>query len=181
MKSRQKKINDIVEKNKKDTLKDWIDALIEAFVILLLLFVFAWPVKIEGSSMNNTFEDGNRVFISHITGWFDLYGKGDIVVFKQEEEGQDVVMIKRIIAEGGDTISIHDDVVAVNGKVIEEDYVLGQTVDNIDITVEEGSFFVMGDNRERSFDSRDYGTIEKNKIQGKVFFRWYPFNKLKLY
>ncbi len=166
---------------KKGFLKDLFDTLAEAGIILIIFFVFAWPIKIEGASMNNTFKDGDRVFISRFSKWFEYYDRGDIIVFEQELDGKNIIMIKRIIAEGGDTISIHNNVVMVNGEVIEENYTLGETVDNIDIKVEEDNLFVMGDNREKSSDSRDYGTIEKSKIKGCVFMKWYPFNKLKLY
>lgn len=161
-----------------NTLKEWGKAAIEAFVVLLLMFVFLWPVHIDGISMENTMSDGDGVMMSRVCAWTSRVDKGDILVFRYEENGKDMSLVKRVIAMGGDTIKIKDNVVSVNGVALQEDYIKGNTLGELEQTIPDGEFFLMGDNREDSYDSRYMGTIPKNRIEGKVLFRWFPVSKI---
>ena len=94
----------------------------------------------------------------------------------------DKTVVKRIIATEGDEIRILEEGVEVNGEILEEAYVEGVTNGLVDMTVPEDTVFVMGDNRETSFDSRNMGAIPCKDLKGKVFFRVYPigeFGKIK--
>lgn len=162
-------------------IKEWRDAIIEAAIIIILLFLFCWPVKINGISMEHTFYDKNRVYISRISKYINDIETGDIIVFSETLNGEKKELIKRVIAKEGDTVKIDRGKVYVNSEEITEDYTTGMTMGHIEITVPENSFFVLGDNREDSIDSRHLGTISKNDIIGKVIFKIYPFDEIQLY
>lgn len=88
---------------------------------------------------------------------------------------------KRIIAVGGDTVLIKDGNVYVNGELVHEDYIQCYTDGYIYMSVPTDSVFVMGDNREKSIDSRRFGTVKKDDIYGKVLLRYFPFNKITIF
>lgn len=169
------------EKHVKKNTKEWIEAFFEAVIVLLLLFVFFWPVKIEGISMENTFYNADRVCISRVLVWINAYEKGDILVFPIEGEEGNRKLIKRMIADEGDIIKISEGHIYINGEELKEEYIVGNTNGDIELTVPEGQIFVLGDNREHSFDSRDIGAISKKQISGKVILKWYPIKNIKLY
>ena len=114
--------------------------------------------------------------------------RGDIIVFHstlKDEDGNDKNLIKRIIATGGDTVSIVDGYVYVNGEKIDEPYVMEQGVSGEmeETTVPEGKLFCCGDNREVSRDSREdeVGFVDESDVVGKVIIRLFPFNKIKTF
>jgi len=140
-------------------------------VILIRLFVIT-PVIVEGKSMTYTLDEDEVLLLSK----FDRrYTYGDIVVIEREEEKD--LIIKRVIALPGDTISCINGVVYVNNEPIEEDYKKGITFDFLEVKVPKNHYFVMGDNRMGSDDSRRMGPIHKNNIKGTVKLRIYPFNE----
>lgn len=157
---------------------EWRDAAIEAVIVIIILFLFFWPVKISGDSMETTYSNNDKVIISRMLAQFNRYDKGDIVVFSILENGKKIDVIKRVIAQEGDTVKIKDNQVYVNGILLEETYVTGKTQGDVDLTVEEGCIFVMGDNREHSSDSREFGTIKKSDVIGKTLLRFYPLDKI---
>ncbi len=162
-----------------EPFKDWLQSFIEAGAIMLILFVFLWPAKVEGVSMSPSVNNGDRVAICRLAAKAKLYGRGDIVVFNSDDYTEN--MIKRVIAVGGDTIHITNGLVYVNGELLEEDYAHGYTDGDIYMSVESGHVFVMGDNREKSIDSRSFGTIEADDIYGRVILRFFPFNKITIF
>jgi len=95
------------------------------------------------------------------------------------KEGERKNLIKRIIAGPNDTIEIAEGVVIVNGSVLEEPYISTATTKDVPLqTVPKGKYFVMGDNRNVSYDSREMGFVDEDDIIGKVIFRFLPFNKI---
>jgi len=160
-------------------LKDWAQSILEAAVILMLLYIFLWPVSVVGVSMYPTLNNGDRVVISRFSAKTGMYERGDLIVFDADNYKED--MVKRIIASGGDKIEIIDGKVYINDEEINEDYSIGYTDGDVRITVPEDSVFVMGDNRADSVDSRIFGPIDKDDIYGKVIFRFFPFNKVILF
>ena len=155
----------------KEKLQDWGNVILRAAVILLVLFYFCWPVRLEGTSMEPTMQEGDLVFSSRFLAMTGSYEKGDIVLFRYFEEGGSRVVIKRIIATAGDEIEILPEGVMLNGALLEESYVKGHTYGLVDMKIPEDTVFVMGDNREESFDSRNMGVIAEKDLQGKILFQ----------
>ena len=158
-------------------LQEWGNAILRAAVIIVVLFFFCWPMRLMGSSMEPTMGDGEIVLMNRFAAMQGSYEKGDIVMFHYFDADGDKTVVKRIIATEGDTIRIVDNGVEVNGAVVEEAYVSGKTDGLVDMTVPADTVFVMGDNRETSFDSRNMGAIPCDDLKGKVFFRIYPFRE----
>ena len=161
----------------KETL-EWYDALAMAVAIIALVFTFGVRiVKVDGHSMDHTLSDGERILINLLKA----PDYGDIVVVDgYTDYGKPLV--KRVIAKGGDTISIDYDAgtVEVNGELLQEDYIAAPTHLGYDVefpyTVPEGTVFVMGDNRNESLDSRSsyVGCIDERDILGKVLLCFLP-------
>ena len=168
-------------------MKGWIKDIIIAGVIALLIMTFIKPTIVKESSMQPTLYSNNYIFLSKQAYRFSEPKTGDIVVFHTElttDEGQEKLLIKRVIALAGDIVTVADGKVYVNDVLLEEPYIFEkETTGYIDkLMVPEGEIFVMGDNRRVSIDSRDskLGCIEINKIVGKAVFRLYPFNSIGL-
>ncbi len=142
-----------------------------AAAVLLIFFYLCWPMRIVGGSMEPSYKDGDIVCVSHLSGLYDKYQRGDTVIFTYTEKGENHTVIKRIIAMEGDHISILPEGVFLNGKKLEEPYVMGKTEGFVDMTVPKDTVFVLGDHREKSFDSRNMGVIAKDAVKGKVLFR----------
>lgn len=139
-------------------------------VILIRTFIIT-PVRVDGASMDQTLEDGQILLLYKLAN----VDYGDIVVLDEEKEGE--IIIKRIIGMPGDTVSIRDNTVYVNGEEVEEDYAYGETSDYEEITLDDDEYFILGDNRPISKDSRYFGPVKEDEIIGKVIFRLWPFNK----
>ena len=153
------------------------------FIVLYLFIV--QPHQVRGASMDNTFHNGDYILTSKIAYKFGQIKRGDIIVFKSPKN-PDIDFIKRVIAISGDTIKISDSNVYINDQILKEPYTTTKTsifdsgfiADGEVATVPPGYVFVMGDNRPRSSDSREFGFIPKTDIIGEVFFRYYPPNKI---
>lgn len=169
-----------------ENAKEWIKDLGIAVVCAVVLLRFIQPTIVREHSMENTLVENDYLFVSKQA--YKLFGNdpatGDIIVFKSElttATGQNKLLIKRVIAVGGDTIAIHGGVVYLNGEALDEEYTKdGYTNTEMDeITVPEGYVFAMGDNRQNSADSRDsrIGCVEEGLILGKAVVRLFPFNK----
>lgn len=167
----------------------------EFLVILLiafaLVFGFVRPFVVEAfyiptKSMVPTLEVGDRLFVNKFIYRFHEPERGDIVVFKSvdgtTEGGQDD-LIKRIVGLPGDRISVQDGILFINGVRQEEPYVNRQPPDSSSfgpVTVPEGGVFVMGDNRAGSIDSRFFGPVPYENIEGKAFIIFWPPGHIKL-
>ena len=117
--------------------------------------------------MAPTLEVGRTVYVDQVSKLWDDVDRQDLITF----HGPDGLMLKRVMAVGGDTIEMYDSVVIVNGVPLEEPYVDERTLDGIffrTIEVKEGEVFVMGDNRFDSIDSRTFGPVAESDIDGKV-------------
>ncbi len=169
----------------KENIKDWIKTVSTAVVSAIIIMQFVMPTNVYGGSMEPTFLHNDYLLVSRQAyAGNRMPQRGDVIVFESElkdEEGNNKVLIKRIIGLPGDRIAVNSGRVYINGELIEENYIKDDytTGKVMPMEVNEDSYFCMGDNRIRSRDSRDVsvGTVKKEKILGKVFFRVYPFEK----
>lgn len=172
----------------KNKLKEWRDLLITAIIALAVAFlintfVFSF-IEVNKTSMMPTFEDMNVVFLNKTAYWFDGPESGDVVVFHRKDlKGAEINYIKRVIGVPGDTIEIKDGKVYRNGVELDEPYIAENTRGEQTAVVPEGKYFVMGDNRNVSLDSKSpsIGFVDKNEIIGKVFFKFKPWGKVDSY
>lgn len=169
-----------------DVVKEIINTVLYLAVIFILTFLFitfvAQRTEVSGSSMEPTLQDRDSLLVDKLSYRFKDPDRFDIVIFPYQY-GEKQYFIKRVIGLPGETVKIdYDGTIYVNGEVLEENYgaevILnpGRAVD--EITLGEGEFFVMGDNRNHSMDSRDIsvGNIKKKDILGKAFIRIFPFS-----
>lgn len=152
--------------------------------IVVYLFVMQ-PNQVKGASMDPTFNSGDYIFTSKVTYKMRGYNRGDVVVFRSPHN-PDIEYIKRIIGVPGDQVMVKDSEVYVNGKKLTEDYIAAKTnlweggfsKNGEASTVPDGMLFVMGDNRPRSSDSREFGPIPMESVIGQVFYRYFPPSKM---
>ena len=159
-------------------------AFIGSIFIVIYLFILT-PNQVKGASMEPNFQDGNYILTSRITYRFRQPQRGDVIVLKAPSN-PGIEYIKRIIGLPGDTIMIKDGNVYVNGQEIPEQFTSAATnvwqdgfsKEGVPFTVPAGDLFVMGDNRPRSSDSREFGPIPESSVIGVVFYRYYPVNEV---
>lgn len=166
-------------------MKEWIKDLVLAAVIVTAVLVFVKPTIVSGSSMEPTVQEHNFLLVSRQAYTFGAEQRGDIIVFKSDlldEKGKKKLLVKRIIGLPGDSVTIKDGNVTVNGTQLQEEYTQeNQTQGDLaDYLVPDGSLFVLGDNRGVSLDSRfpEVGCVNEEKVIGKVFLRLYPFHEI---
>ena len=168
--------------NFKSFVFEWLKSLLEAVGIVLLLFVFCWPLRINGRSMEPTFSSRDRVVISRMQVFFNSISADDVVVCKIIEEGEEIVILKRIVAVPGDKVEIIEGKVFINSKLLQEDYVYFDSDFYLDeVVLGDKQYFLMGDNRELSIDSRHVGSVNAENIIGRVILRWYPFYNFEFF
>lgn len=166
------------------TLLSWFFTIGVALILTFLISHFVLNATIVvGDSMNPTLENNDRLISLKFPLYFSNPKKGDIVIFDAPDE-MNKEYIKRVIGTAGDTIEIIDGYVYVNGIMLTESYILEDTptltYNETSWTLNEGEFFVMGDNRlpNKSLDSRYFGPINKNTIQGIAKLRYWPISKI---
>ena len=155
----------------KQKVKEWGNVIWRAAVILLILFLTCWPTRLEGSSMEPTYEAGDVVCFSRLAGWLGGYHTGDVVLFQYEDADGSRMVIKRVVAQENQRIQIDAGGVLVDGVLLDEPYAQGETIGVVDLRIPKECVFVLGDHREMSIDSRNMGPIPVKDIKGKVLFR----------
>jgi signal peptidase I len=160
-------------------MTELIEALILTGLIFFSLHLSIQNYKIEGSSMDPTLKESECVIASKISYTninnnflFSSPGSGDIVIFEYPED-RSRHFVKRIIGKPGDTIQMENGTVYINGSVLDEPYVLNQgSTDYLPSLIKKNEYFVLGDNRIASNDSRSWGTIQNEHLIGKYVFRY---------
>lgn len=157
----------------KKIIKEYLPYVIVIIVVLFFKQFFFAPVRVNGSSMDNTLKDKEILLLNIIDYKLnDNIKRYDIVVVDIEKE----FLIKRVIGLPGDIVRCVDNKLYINGKEIKEEYAKGET-SNFEVKVRDGEYFVLGDNREVSLDSRAFGSFKRNQIVGKTTHILFPFNK----
>ena len=138
-------------------------------IIIVRIFIIT-PVRVDGSSMYNTLEDGD-ILLLYKMAKIDRY---DIVVLDEEYDNE--IIIKRIIGFPGETVEIKRGKIYINDEEIADDYALGDTGDYEKITLADDEYFILGDNRLISKDSRYFGPVKESDLMGEAVFRIWPFS-----
>lgn len=177
-----------MESNSKNEFYSWVKSILFTLAVVIICrhFIFS-PITVQGDSMLPTFEDNDRLIISKMSS----IERFDIIVFKAPNINKQY--IKRVIGIPGDNIHMKDDILYINGKANEESYV-NENIDTTlynqmtgdfnledytsEKTVPEGHYFVLGDNRWESGDSREFGFISANSIIGEAQFRFFPIQDI---
>jgi len=158
-------------------IRVWTRDLLIAIGLALVIIVFLYqPVKVEGTSMAPLLSDQERIFINKFVYRFEPIQRGDVVVFWYPLD-HTKSFIKRVVGLPGETVEIRQGALSVNGKVIPEPYVPPQYEDNSDYgpyAVEKDHFFVLGDHRISSNDSRVFGAVPSQFIYGRAVFAYWP-------
>lgn len=150
-------------------IKDLIPYAIILVVVVLIRTFIVTPIKVNGSSMYNTLE-GKEIMLL----WkYKEINRYDIVVAKAEDD----TLIKRVYAFPNETIECKKGIIYINGEAIEDIYAYGETDDFSKVTLKENEYFLMGDNRLVSLDSRKIGPITRENIEGVTDFVLYPISK----
>jgi signal peptidase I len=152
-------------------------------VILVMNFVLPRSV-VKGHSMEPNLYEGNRLAGSPLPYWFGEPQRGDIVMLHPVEEGGPN-LVKRIIGLPGETIEIFEQQIYVNGRLLQEDYVQEpcryyKCSDEVWVLAD-NEYFFLGDNRNMSYDSRNYGAVTNDHIMAKVILRWWPLTELSTF
>lgn len=162
-------------------LHAWARDLVIALGLAAFIILFLYqPVKVEGTSMAPGLEDQERIFINKFVYNWEPIQRGDIVVFRYPRDTSKSY-IKRVIGVAGDRVRIEGGRVYVNGQALGEDYVPSGYFDSgsyPDTLVPAGSYFVLGDHRNMSNDSREFGPVEQKFIYGKAVFIYWPMEKI---
>ena len=160
--------------------------MVVAIVVVVRVFI-AQPFVVSGTSMVPTFQDKNYLIVDELTYDFKKPARGDVIVFHPPVD-MSTYYIKRVIGLPGDTVTIKNSVITVtnashpDGLVLTEEYITKDTPDdNYSITVPDKQYFVMGDNRPASFDSRRWGLLPVKNITGRVLFRLFPVNEISIF
>ena len=155
-------------------------------VIVFLIFIFVVGLQqVVGPSMSPTLEEGSVLIVNKLVYHVKDIGRNDIVVIMQDEK----YMVKRVVGLPGEYVEYKDDYVIVNGETFKENFIDTTKVHTNNFSVKdlgydvipEGKYLVLGDNRENSLDSRDYGLVDRKEIVGRAWIRIWPFSQAKFF
>jgi len=161
-------------------------AIISLVIILPVRYFLIQPFYVKGASMEPNFYDHEYLIIDEVSYRFDVPQRGDIVVFKYPKDPKQY-FIKRVIGLPGEKIKVQNNAIYVNGTKLTEAY-LPDTTETLlplrgygDITLADDEYFLLGDNRSQSLDSRIFGPVKKEFIVGRTWIRGWPFNRVTVF
>lgn len=163
----------------------WARDLFLSVIIAIIVILFLYqPVKVEGTSMMPALNDQERIFVNKFTYRFHVgdIQRGDMVVFWYPND-QSKSYIKRVIGTPGDRVEVDHGIVIVNGSKLEESYVPDEYRDETSLppqVIPPDEYFVLGDHRSSSHDSRSWGLVPRRFVYGKAVFAYWPLDKLGL-
>lgn len=173
----------------KEHFVDFFQTLVVFAAIATVIYLFiAQPHKVSGLSMFPNFHDGDYIITDKVSYRLGPPQRGDIVVFKNPlNESQH--FIKRVMGLPGETIKVQAGHLYINNKLVDEPYLKSGVITNqgsflkegVNVTIPEGSYAVIGDNRQFSSDTREWGLLPKEKIIGKVLIRYWPEASVGIY
>ncbi len=165
----------------------FLETIVVALVISVVLYLFIMtPHEVLGNSMHPTYKNGEMLMANKLLYRFSKPQRGDVIIFKYSET-QD--FIKRIIGLPGDKVMLKDGKIHINGTMLDESNYLNSSIytnggdylkEGETVTLPEDKYFVCGDNRPHSSDSRVFGPIESSRIKGKAWIVYYPFNQFRI-
>ncbi len=155
-------------------------SIIAILIVIPIRMFIAQPFIVSGASMDNTFHNGEYLIVDQVTYHFSAPARGDVVIFRYPRDPSKF-FIKRIIGVPGDTITIEDSVVTIfnnqhpEGFTLDEPYIKSMTpAPKMTETLGDREYFVMGDNRDQSSDSRSWGVLQEERIIGRALLRLFP-------
>ncbi len=158
-------------------LRIWVrDILLSLSIAALVVTFLCQPVKVEGTSMLPQLADEQRIFVNKFVYRIDSIQRGDVIVFKFPEDASKSY-IKRVVGLPGETVAVRQGTVYIDGRAHPEPYVSNRYRDRGNhppVTVPKNSYYVLGDHRNTSNDSRTWGTVEKSYVTGKAMFAYWP-------
>ncbi len=160
--------------------------IISLAIILPVRYFLVQPFYVKGASMEPNFYDHEYLIIDEISYRFNEPQRGDIVVFKYPLDDKQF-FIKRVIGLPGETVKIKENSVYINDSKLNESYLDGSVETFLplrgygDITLSDDEYFLLGDNRGQSFDSRSFGPVKKSLIIGRTWLRGWPFNRITVF
>ncbi len=154
-------------------IKDILETLVLAVVLFIGINAVSARVRVDGFSMRPTLEDGEFVLVSRMSYKFSEYERGDIVVFHFPLDPNEE-LIKRVIGLPGDHVRVEGGQVFLNGQLLEETYIAEAPRYSGEWVVTEGFLFVLGDNRNNSNDSKDWGLLPQENVVGKAVLIYWP-------
>lgn len=170
-------------------LIDLVETLVVAGAVFVVIYAFLFrPFQVNGQSMYPNYHNGEYVLTNLISLRFSKINRGDVIVF-QAPSDREKDFIKRVIGIPGDTVLLKDGSAYINGTKLDESGYLAPNVktyggsflsDGQEAIVQSGAYFVLGDNRAFSSDSREWGFVSREKIIGKSFFVYWPVGSARL-
>lgn len=152
-------------------IKELIPYIVIIIVIILIRTFIITPVRVDGNSMKNTLQNGDILLLLKLGS----VNRFDVIVLDEKDDAE--IIIKRVIGLPGETIEIKNGKIYINDKEINDNYGYGETSDYKKITLKDDEYFILGDNRLISKDSRYFGPIKEKEIIGKAIFRLWPITK----
>ncbi len=160
-------------------MNEWLKPMLTALACVLVMNLFFPRYAVMGHSMEPRLHENDRLFVSNIEAAIAPISRGEIIVFTAPGDGETV--IKRVIGLAGETVEIDGGTVYIDGVPLAEDYIRERPRFRGQWLVGEGQYFVLGDNRNASRDSSEYGPIDASRISGVVRFRFWPLNALDMF